>query len=118
MAKKKDSIDYSKVQRYDTVEKTWYEETYREMGECSYGSYVRYEDYVKLLEDKTPPRLPASYSDVVKILKSEIEKLEAETARVFEKKDMINYGYALCQYKQAEILESAIDMIKYEIFVD
>jgi hypothetical protein len=68
--------DFSKVQRYGMVTKRWYEDTWEDMGEDSYGSYVLYSDYKKLLKCKFPPRLPASFKDVCDVLTKEIKKLK------------------------------------------
>lgn len=113
MSKKK---DWSKVQRYGMVDKNWYGEEYREMGECSYGDYVAYEDYTKLLKEKVPARLPATFKDLKKIINQKIKELEAEAVSIFEKKNKVNYGYAVQTYGEADELRAVLRLMEEKVF--
>jgi hypothetical protein len=103
------------AQRYGMVDRTWYEESWQEMGECSYGDYVLYSDYMALLDDKAPER-QASTKDLADMINAKIGKLEKTCDRVFLEKDEMNYGYAVAQRNQANILRQAAHILNIELY--
>lgn len=97
------------------VDKTWYEDSWREMGKCSYGEYVLYRDYMTLLDDKVPER-QASTKDLAKMINAKIEQLEKTCDDIFLAKDEINYGYAVEQRNQANKLRIAANILNIELY--
>lgn len=111
-----EEIDYSKVQRYDMITHHGYDDdSWEAMGKCNYGNYILYSDYVKLLKEQILPRLPASFYDVVQLLENEIAVFKNRCFDVFERKNTINYSYAICQYKHAEQLQKIVTLIKERV---
>lgn len=114
MKTKKNDVNYSAVTRYGMVTKHWYEESYKEIGECSYGGYVLFSDYEKLLKDKVPPRLPADFTAIAKIIEKQAASLEKSAEETFEKKDKMNYQWAIGQQEKAyEYLRVLNDLEKF-----
>lgn len=115
MKNKKDKIsDYSNIKRYSMMDKTWYEETYREIGECSYGEYVLYKDYMKLLDEKAPAR-SADLTDIGKLIVGKIKELEDLCDSTFLKKDEINYGWAVSCREEANLLLRTAHILGIEL---
>lgn len=96
------------------VDKTWFEESYREMGECSYGDYVLYKDFLKLLEDKSPQR-SASTKDLAVMIETKIKRLEKLCDDTFLKKDTCNYGWAVGLREEANILRRAANLLDIDL---
>jgi hypothetical protein len=114
---KKDKKDWSKPDRYDMVTKVWYEDQYEEIDISKHGDYVRYEDYMALLNEKSPPR-HANFADLKKLLKKKIKKIRDYAFSHFEKKDSVNYGYAVSQFQKAETLQQVIYLLEDEGLID
>lgn len=103
-----------KVKRYDTVYSDYHNQTI--IVEDSRGDYVLYKDYKKLLDGVIPSR-KADFSDVVKVVKKQIKILEKSCHEYFEKKDKINYGCAIQDYREAEMLRKALHSME-NLFTD
>lgn len=109
--------DFSKVERYSLGTKTWFEESYSAMVEAEgYGEYVLYNDYKALLDEKAPPRLPADFTDLKKLIDSKIDSLEKSAYDVFERKDEINYGWAMSRYNTAQKYSRILHDIEHLIY--
>ena len=111
--------DFSKVQRWEEKQLQDIDgDTYWDVIHCNYGQYVLYSDYQELLKEKVPPRLPADYSELYKVIEKAKDNFKREAFRVFEQKDEINYSYAMGQYELSRTLEKALHILKEKVYIN